>query len=62
MAKTNKRINVEEIERDEESPSHKKRREIQYQLRNLLSEPSQEDDDFYDIDTFEKIRPKYTKR
>lgn len=57
MGKTNKKI-VEDKVKQPESPTHKKRREQQDRLREIKYEEITDDDDYDDIETFERIRPK----
>lgn len=54
MGKTNKKI-VEDKEKAPESPTHKKRRQQQEKLREILRYGVEDDDE---LETFERIKPR----
>ncbi len=58
------RDNVEETEREGESPSHKKRRQVKEQAREYigtLDEASLEDLEDREFENYEPIRPKRSR-
>jgi c-di-AMP phosphodiesterase-like protein len=62
VAKTHKNINAEEKERESESAAHKRRREEKQRFKNLLSNPSLEELEDDEFETYEPIRRKSSQK
>ena len=65
MAKSYKKINYEEVEREDESPAHISRRIITQKIRNYAMANDGiiiDDDEYEEFETFVRIRPKHQKK
>ncbi len=56
LAKT-KRTIIEDKKKEVESPSHKKRREQESRLRDVVRHGPRDEEDYDDFETFEPIKP-----
>ena len=61
MSKTHTRIVRNDVEREEEPPTHRLRRRLKQRLDELVNQQEFDEDDVEEIETFERIRKKSSR-